>query len=132
MAREYYTHTYANGNQVHHELGGVIYAARRSKKKSTHYISLLNPASPEELQEQLKEELRKGITEKEWSRKAAHSLVRYGQPNAWHYFPVPLLFKTDEEIRKESEARGIPAMPDGWYRRKRNLILKIVGFPEIP
>ena len=132
MTREFYTHTYANGNQVHHEHGGVLYAAKRMKKKCTHYINILNPARPQEKIDSLRDDLKVGVTEGIWSRIASHALVRYGQPNNWHYFPVPLLFKSDEEIKKESKERGIQPWPDGWYRRKRNLILKIIGFPEIP
>ncbi|MNE13643.1 hypothetical protein D3C80_1064850 [compost metagenome] len=137
MTREYHTHTYANGNIAKHENGGVLYIMKRandeeSGKTVAHYNNLFNTSNAAECIEAIKQELIEGITTGNWSKRTLHALVRHGSQEHWRYFPVPLLFEDDETIRKQSEERGYPTRSIGWYRRKRNLVLKIVGFPEIP
>ncbi|MND14808.1 hypothetical protein D3C81_1656050 [compost metagenome] len=138
MARDYHVHTYSNGNVAKHENGGVLYIMKRVQDEESdvtvaHYNNLLNSAiSSEECIEEIKKELIDGITTGNWSKRTLHALVRHGSQDHWRYFPVPLLFEDDETIRKQSEERGYPTRSIGWYRRKRNLVLKIVGFPEIP
>lgn len=136
MSRDYHTHTYANGNVVKHENGGVLYVLKRGvdedKLPVSYYNNLLGVERTPEAVEEIKQELILGITTGNWSKRTRHALVRHGSPQHWRYFPVPLLFEDDDTIKEQSTGRGYPVRSIGWYRRKRNLVLKIVGFPEIP
>lgn len=137
MTTEYVKHTYDNGNVSLHDVGGVLFIMEKSPNESNdttiaHYKNLFEVYPTELEHESIKQELITGIQTSKWSKRTLHALVRSGDPKHWRYFPVPLLFEEDAQIRKQSEDRGFPAKSAGWYRRKRNLLLKIVNFPAIP
>jgi hypothetical protein len=136
MSADHITHKYNNGNVSLHDIGGVLFIMEKTvnedKTTVAHYKNLFEIHPTEAEHEEIKAELIAGIQTGNWSKRTLHSLVRSGDPKHWRYFPVPLLFEDDTQIRKQSSERGFPAKSSGWYRRKRNLILKIVGFPAIP
>ncbi|MNP96412.1 hypothetical protein D3C85_89950 [compost metagenome] len=136
MSADYVTHKYENGNVSLHDVGGVLFIMEKTtnedKTTVAHYKNLFEIYPTEQDHEEIRQELITGITTSKWSKRTLHALVRSGDPKHWRYFPVPLLFEDDPQIRKQSTDRGFPAKSAGWYRRKRNLILKIVGFPAIP
>lgn len=136
MSVPFITHKYENGNTSLHDVGGIVFILDKVVNKdgttTVHYHNLLEHYPTPEDHAAITAELVTGIETGVWSRRTLHALVRSGNPTHWRYFPIPLLFEEDDKIRQQSEDRGLPANSTGWYRRKRNLILRIVNFPAIP
>lgn len=125
------------GNTLEHDCYGAVFKSEvtnHSNANTTHtyYKNLLSDSQSTEVINAIKMALVKGIETGVWEGDAKYALVRFGNSTCWRYFPIPLLFETNDTIRTESRKVNRPPHADGWYRHKRNLILKLVGIPMIP
>lgn len=54
-------------------------------------------------------------------------LVRRGNNNDWHHYPVPFLFKTAQERALAAERRGKNPPAESWVRRKVFILCRLAG-----
>lgn len=126
------------GNTLEHDQYGAIFKSVitpiPNNPLSTHtfYKNLLSDDVTPEEAERLRDLLRRGVETGLWENEANYALVRFGTPTCWRYFPIPLLFEHNDLIRSKSRAAKRPPHSDGWYRHKRNLVLKLIGIPMMP
>lgn len=132
------THVVFNtGNTLEHDRYGAIFKSvvtphTAGSTTHTHYKNLLPDTLDPEVKKNILTALTKGIETGIWEGDAKYALVRFGSSECWRYFPIPLLFENNDTIRAESRKVNRPPHADGWYRHKRNLVLKLVGIPMIP
>lgn len=124
-----------NGNTIEHDEDGTVFVRNIAPQKEdhnrthTHYVNIEKLALEGTTMIDL---IKKGIETGVWEGRSRHTLVRSGQPGCYRYFPVPLLFESDSDIRRASNAAGLHTHPDGWYKYRRNLVSSLVGLPQIP
>lgn len=129
---------YDSGNTVEHDSQGAIFKSvvkpipGNETNTHTHYRNCLSVFISSEERAAFCENLKIGIETGEWADDVKYALIRYGKSECLRYFPIPLLFENNDTIRNKSMAARRPPHADGWYRHKRNLILKLIGFPLIP
>lgn len=121
----------SNGLIAYHDArGGVFLLTHTAVGEENAIQEYTNVFAYQDKQAELdREQLRACVATGTFVGSSFYMLVRSGIPGHWNYYPIPLLFGTDEERQISSTLHRKPVPKDNWLKAKRNLVRKLVNLP---
>jgi len=116
MSTRHYQHVIGSDSvNYYHESEGVVFL-RTTSANAVHYHDAQQDAFSAEC-------IMTGL-EGDESPAFYNALVRRGKPGMFHYYPLPLIFASEEERRIAADVLHKRPPPERWARRRRESVIE--------